>query len=149
MILGFTKHAWGKHNLFIKLGGGTLGFIGENLGRAKGKFFFLFLSRVCFLLWCFKGYKEWIIQLNWKIIHCTWSFKIWGQRVRNSFFSFQKGFIWVNRGGSGNSTPFQGGFFLRRIFKGLGEMNCFWDGDKPKGLFLGWYGKEKFGYFSK
>jgi len=55
----------------------------------------------------------------------------------------------VNRGGSGNSTPFQGGFFLRRIFKGLGEMNCFWDGDKPKGLFLGWYGKEKFGYFSK
>jgi hypothetical protein len=42
MILGFTKHAWGKHNLFIKLGGGTLGFIGENLGRAKGKFFFFF-----------------------------------------------------------------------------------------------------------
>ncbi len=32
----------GKHNLFIKLGGGTLGFIGKNLGRAKGKIFFFF-----------------------------------------------------------------------------------------------------------
>jgi hypothetical protein len=32
MILGFNKHAWGKHNQFIKLGGGTMGFIGENLG---------------------------------------------------------------------------------------------------------------------
>jgi hypothetical protein len=29
MILGFNKHAWGKHNLFIKLGGGTLWFIGD------------------------------------------------------------------------------------------------------------------------
>jgi len=37
MILGFNKHAWGKDNLFIKLGGGTLGIIGQNLGRAKDK----------------------------------------------------------------------------------------------------------------
>jgi hypothetical protein len=36
MILGFNKHAWGKHNWFIKLGGDIVGFIGENLGRAKG-----------------------------------------------------------------------------------------------------------------
>jgi hypothetical protein len=43
MILGFNKHAWGKHNLFIKWGGGTMGFIGENLGRAKGlRYFILF-----------------------------------------------------------------------------------------------------------
>ncbi len=28
--------------MFIKLGGGTLGFIGKNLGRAKGKIFFIF-----------------------------------------------------------------------------------------------------------
>jgi hypothetical protein len=68
MILGFNKHAWGKDNLFIKLGGGTLGIIGQNLGRAKDKryiyiyiYIILPLSRVCFLLWGFKGYKEWII----------------------------------------------------------------------------------------
>jgi hypothetical protein len=69
MILGFKKHAWGKHNLFIKLGGGTLGLIGENLGRTKGlRYFISFpLSHVCFLLWGFNGYKEWIIQLHWKI----------------------------------------------------------------------------------
>ncbi len=36
MILGFNKHAWGKHNLFIKLVGGIVGFIGENLGKAQG-----------------------------------------------------------------------------------------------------------------
>jgi hypothetical protein len=42
MILGFNKHAWGKQHLFIKLGGGTLGFIGENIGRAKGKLFNVF-----------------------------------------------------------------------------------------------------------
>jgi hypothetical protein len=66
MILGFNKYAWCKHNLFIKLGGGTLGFIGENLGRAKGKIFVFFcLSHgFVFLLWGFRGYKEWIIQLN-------------------------------------------------------------------------------------
>jgi hypothetical protein len=68
MILGFNKHAWGKHNLFIKLGGGTLGFIGENLRRTKGKIFILFLllSQFCLLLWGFRGYKAWIIQLNSK-----------------------------------------------------------------------------------
>jgi hypothetical protein len=55
----------GKHNLFIKLGGDIFGFIGENLGRAKGvKVFFFFLSQVFILLWGFNGYKEWIIQLN-------------------------------------------------------------------------------------
>jgi sulfite exporter TauE/SafE len=36
MILGLNKHAWGKHNQFIKLVGGIVGFIGENLGKAKG-----------------------------------------------------------------------------------------------------------------
>jgi hypothetical protein len=66
MILGFNKHAWDKHNLFIKLGGGTMGFIGENLGRAKGLRYLIYfpLSWVCFLLRGFNGYKEWIIQLN-------------------------------------------------------------------------------------
>jgi hypothetical protein len=64
MILGFNKHAWGKHNLFLKLGGGTLWFIGENLGRTKGLRFFFPLSHVYFLLWGFNRYKEWIIQLN-------------------------------------------------------------------------------------
>jgi hypothetical protein len=66
MILGFSKHAWGKHNLFVKLGGGTVGFIGENLRRAKGlRYLFIFLShKFVFLLWGFNGYKEWIIQLN-------------------------------------------------------------------------------------
>jgi hypothetical protein len=45
MILNFNKHAWGKHNLFIKLGGSTMGFIGENLEREKGlKYFYFFLS---------------------------------------------------------------------------------------------------------
>jgi hypothetical protein len=51
MILGFTNHAWGKHNYFIKLGGGTMSlFIGENLRRAYGlRFFFFFpLTRFCF-----------------------------------------------------------------------------------------------------
>jgi hypothetical protein len=48
MILGFNKHAEGKHNLFIKLGGDTMGFIGENLGRAKGlRYFILFSSLTC------------------------------------------------------------------------------------------------------
>jgi hypothetical protein len=43
MILGFNKHAWGKHNLFIKWGQGVMGCIGENLGRVKGlKYFILF-----------------------------------------------------------------------------------------------------------
>jgi hypothetical protein len=50
MILGFNKHVWGKHNLFIKLGGDILGFIGENLGRAKGFKYLIFfpLSQVLF-----------------------------------------------------------------------------------------------------
>ncbi len=53
MILGFNKHAWGKHNLFIKLGGGTMGFIGENLGRTKGlRYFILFSSLTGF---CYYG----------------------------------------------------------------------------------------------
>ncbi len=45
---------------------GTMGFIGENLGRAKVlKYFIVFsLSWVCFLLWGCNGYKEWIIQLD-------------------------------------------------------------------------------------
>ncbi len=66
MILGFNKHARDKHNMFIKLGGGIVGFIGENLGRTKGLTYLIFfpLSRVCFLLWGFSGYKEWIIQLD-------------------------------------------------------------------------------------
>jgi hypothetical protein len=42
MILGFNKHVWGKHNLFIKLGVGTMGFIGENLGREKGLRYLIF-----------------------------------------------------------------------------------------------------------
>jgi hypothetical protein len=40
--LGFNKHAWSKHNLFIKLGGDTVGFIGENLGRTKGLRYLIF-----------------------------------------------------------------------------------------------------------
>jgi hypothetical protein len=66
MILDFNKYAWGKHNLFIMLGGGIVWFIGENLRRAKGFKYLIFfvLSQVCFLLWGFNEYKEWIIQLN-------------------------------------------------------------------------------------
>ncbi len=47
----------------MKLGGGAMGFIGENLGRAKRlKYFILFyFTWVCFLLWGFNRYKEWII----------------------------------------------------------------------------------------
>jgi hypothetical protein len=42
-----------------------MGFIGENLGSKGVKVFkFFLLSWVCFLLWNFNGYKEWIIQLN-------------------------------------------------------------------------------------
>jgi hypothetical protein len=52
MILGFNKHAWGNHNLFIKFGGGALGFIGQNLRRTKGMiyilFYFIFASFTCF-----------------------------------------------------------------------------------------------------
>jgi hypothetical protein len=44
MILGFNKHAWGKHNLFIKLDGDLVGFIGENLGQAKWLRYLNFLS---------------------------------------------------------------------------------------------------------
>jgi hypothetical protein len=45
MVLGFIKHVWGKHNYFIKLGGSTIGFIGESLVRAKVlRFFFFFFS---------------------------------------------------------------------------------------------------------
>jgi hypothetical protein len=62
MILGFTKHAWGKYNEFIKLGGGEMGSIGENLGKAKRlRFFFFFLiffHGFFFLLWGFNKYKE-------------------------------------------------------------------------------------------
>jgi hypothetical protein len=36
MILGFNKHAWGKHNFFIHLGGVIVRFISENLGKTKG-----------------------------------------------------------------------------------------------------------------
>jgi hypothetical protein len=66
MILGFNKHAWGKHNLFIKLGGGIVRLIGEIFFKAKGLKYLIFfpLSWFCFLLWGFNGYKEWIIQLN-------------------------------------------------------------------------------------
>jgi len=68
MILGFTKHAWGKHDLFMRLGGGIVRFIGENLGRTKNLRYLIlfFFSRGCFLLWGFNRYKEWIIQLDWK-----------------------------------------------------------------------------------
>jgi hypothetical protein len=60
MILGFNKHAWGKHNLFIKLGGGTMGFIGEILGRAKGLRYLIYfsLSWVCFFLWVSMGIRS-------------------------------------------------------------------------------------------
>jgi hypothetical protein len=52
-----------------------MGFICENLGIAKGLIYFFFpLSQVCFLLWGFSGYKEWIIQLIEKITSCKWSF---------------------------------------------------------------------------
>jgi tetrahydromethanopterin S-methyltransferase subunit C len=46
--------------------GVIVGFIGENLGKAKGVKILIFspLSRVCFLLWGFNGYMEWIIQLD-------------------------------------------------------------------------------------
>jgi len=42
-----------------------MGFIGENLGKAKGLIFFppLF-HRFVFYLWGFNGYKQWIIQLD-------------------------------------------------------------------------------------
>jgi hypothetical protein len=42
MILGFNKHAWGENKLFMKLGEGTMGFIGENLRRAKGLKYLIF-----------------------------------------------------------------------------------------------------------
>ncbi len=55
MILGLNKHAWGKHNLFIKWGGGTMGFIGGNLGRAKGlRYFILFPLMGLFLIMGFQ-----------------------------------------------------------------------------------------------
>jgi hypothetical protein len=51
MILGFNKHAWSKHNLFIKLGGDSMGFIGEILGKTKGlRFFFSFLIGLFFIM---------------------------------------------------------------------------------------------------
>jgi hypothetical protein len=48
------------------LGGGAMGFIGGNLGRAKGLKYlnYFLLSHVCFLLWGFNGHNEWIIQLD-------------------------------------------------------------------------------------
>jgi hypothetical protein len=65
MILGFNKHVWGKHNLFIKLGGDILGFIAENFRQRGSSILLLFFSLTCFfILWGFNGYKEWIIQLN-------------------------------------------------------------------------------------
>jgi hypothetical protein len=66
MILSFNKHAWGKHNLFTKLGGGIVGFIGEKLRRAKElkTFNLIFFHDFFLILWGFNGYKEWIIQLN-------------------------------------------------------------------------------------
>jgi hypothetical protein len=61
----FYQACMGQTQNFIKLGGGTMGFIGENLGKTKGlKFFFLPLTHVYFfILWGFNRYKEWIIQL--------------------------------------------------------------------------------------
>jgi len=40
--------------------------------------------------------------------------------------------------------PSKGGFFLR-----IGRGEFFWDGDQPKGLFLEWHGRQKFGCFSR
>ncbi len=65
MILGFNKHAWGKHNYFIKLGGGTNGFIGENLRKTKKlKFFFLSIMGLLFVIIGINRYKECTIQLD-------------------------------------------------------------------------------------
>jgi hypothetical protein len=45
-----------------------MGFVNENLKRAKRLRYlnFFSLSQVCFLLWGFNRYKDWIIQLDRK-----------------------------------------------------------------------------------
>jgi hypothetical protein len=79
-----------------------MGFIGENLGRAKGlNFIFFPLSQVCFLLWGFSGYKEWIIQLIEKLQVVSGAFLKRGRRVRNFSFLFQKGFFGGEEGRMG------------------------------------------------
>ncbi len=65
MHISLGEVLWGT--LVYKVGWGTMGFVSENLGRAKKlRFFFLVfpLSQVCFLLWGFNRCKEWKIQLD-------------------------------------------------------------------------------------
>ncbi len=81
--------------MFIKLGEGAIGFIGENLGRAKGFIFIYFSSssRTClfvFLRWGFNRYKEWIFNSMERITSRKWSFKKRGKGAR-IIFSFSKG----------------------------------------------------------
>ncbi len=67
-----------------------------------------------FSLWGFNGYKEWIIQLQFKELQVlSEALRKGDKRLRNYFFLFQKDFFWVRRGGWDNSTPFQRRVFLR------------------------------------
>jgi len=53
----FYQACKGQTQLVYKVGWGTIRFIGENLGRAKGLILFLFifpLSRVCFFIMGFQ-----------------------------------------------------------------------------------------------
>ncbi len=52
---------------FINMGGGTMGFIGENIGSGKElSFFFLLHMFLKILLWGFNRYKEWINSIKLK-----------------------------------------------------------------------------------
>jgi len=116
----------GKHNLFIKLGGDILGFIGENLGRAKGLkyYFFLSLSSFYFIMG-FQWVQEVDNSIKLKELQIISGDLRDGDEGLGTFFSFPKGFFWVRRGGWDNSTPLQ----MMLYFKGLGEVNFLRDGD--------------------
>jgi len=89
------------------LGGVAMGFIDENLGRAKGLKVFCFFSS-------FMGVDNSIRLKGLQVASGALKKRDKGLRF---FFRFQKGFFfWLRRAGWGNSTPFQRRFF----FKGLG-----------------------------
>jgi hypothetical protein len=91
-----------------------MGFIGENLGKAKGlRFVFPLAHVLLLLLWGFNRYKEWTNSIKLKKLQIVNGILRKGDEGLGFLFLFQKGFFWVRRGGWGNSTPFQRRNFLR------------------------------------
>jgi hypothetical protein len=124
----------GEKNLFIKLGGDILGFIGENLGRAKGLMYliFSFSHGFFFIIMVFQWVQGVDNSIKLKKIQIGSGDLRKRDKGLGIFIFFQKGFFGVKRGGWDNSTPFQKEVYFKRI--GTGE------------LFLGWGLTQRFVY---